>query len=155
MFKLAIFHDGLAKGLNPGVIFSYDRLSLIFRVKVLLNRTVVVDSDWRFDNLCHNTINWRDTKHFDSEDNYRRFLKRQSPSTTKVLFRTTFTRTIKLNLLIYTVSYHSQQTFAKFGRCLQFRYYWRHWWSINILWKITHDWRHTRQRNSNLAVLVE
>ena len=28
------------------------RLSLIVRVNVLLNRTVVVDSDWRFDNLC-------------------------------------------------------------------------------------------------------
>ena len=27
------------------------RLSLIFRVNVVLNRTVVVDSDWRFDNL--------------------------------------------------------------------------------------------------------
>ena len=28
------------------------RLSLIVRVYVVLNRTVVVDSDWRFDNLC-------------------------------------------------------------------------------------------------------
>ena len=28
------------------------RLSFIFWVKVVLNRTVVVDSDWRFDNLC-------------------------------------------------------------------------------------------------------
>ena len=28
------------------------RLSLIIRVNVVLNRTVVVDSDWRFDNLC-------------------------------------------------------------------------------------------------------
>ena len=28
------------------------RLSLILRVNVVLNRTVVVDSDWRFDNLC-------------------------------------------------------------------------------------------------------
>ena len=28
------------------------RLSLIVRVNVILNRTVVVDSDWRFDNLC-------------------------------------------------------------------------------------------------------
>ena len=27
-------------------------LSLIVRVNVVLNRTVVVDSDWRFDNLC-------------------------------------------------------------------------------------------------------
>ena len=28
------------------------RLSLIVRMNVVLNRTVVVDSDWRFDNLC-------------------------------------------------------------------------------------------------------
>ena len=28
------------------------RLSLIVWVNVVLNRTVVVDSDWRFDNLC-------------------------------------------------------------------------------------------------------
>ena len=28
------------------------RLSLIVRVNVVLNRTVVVDSDWRFNNLC-------------------------------------------------------------------------------------------------------
>ena len=28
------------------------RLSLIVRVNVVLNRTVAVDSDWRFDNLC-------------------------------------------------------------------------------------------------------
>ena len=28
------------------------RLSLIVRVNLVLNRTVVVDSDWRFDNLC-------------------------------------------------------------------------------------------------------
>ena len=27
-------------------------MSLIVRVNVVLNRTVVVDSDWRFDNLC-------------------------------------------------------------------------------------------------------
>ena len=28
------------------------RLSLLVQVNVVLNRTVVVDSDWRFDNLC-------------------------------------------------------------------------------------------------------
>ena len=32
--------------------FNYKRLSLIVRVNVVLNRTVVVDSDWRFNNLC-------------------------------------------------------------------------------------------------------
>ena len=49
--------------------------------------------------LDNNTINWRDTTHF-----WRwlpdRLSKRQSLSTTKVLFRTFFTRTIKLNLLL-------------------------------------------------------
>ena len=28
------------------------RLRLIVRMNVVLNRTVVVDSDWRFENLC-------------------------------------------------------------------------------------------------------
>ena len=28
------------------------RLSMIVRVNVVLNRTVIVDSDWRFENLC-------------------------------------------------------------------------------------------------------
>ena len=28
------------------------RLSMIFRVNVVLIRTVAVDSDWRFNNLC-------------------------------------------------------------------------------------------------------
>ena len=64
------------------------RLSLIIRVNVVLNRTVVVDSDWHFDNLCGS--------HLQSQ-------KRQSPSTKTVLFRTTFTRTIKLNLLLSTL----------------------------------------------------
>ena len=36
---------------NSGLHFK-SRLSLIVRVNVVLNRTVVVDSDWRFDNLC-------------------------------------------------------------------------------------------------------
>ena len=31
---------------------DFKRLSLIVRVNVVLNRTVVVDSDRRFDNLC-------------------------------------------------------------------------------------------------------
>ena len=42
------------------------RLSLIFRVNVVLNRTVVVDSDWRFDNLCCSYLQSQD-----SEDGYR------------------------------------------------------------------------------------
>ena len=32
--------------------FLWCRLSLIVRVNIVLNRTVVVDSDWCFDNLC-------------------------------------------------------------------------------------------------------
>ena len=77
----------------------FKRLSLIVRVNLVLNRTVVVDSDWRFDNLCGSHLQshlqsfwlWRWVPH--------RLSKRQSLSTTTVLFRTTFTRTIKLNLL--------------------------------------------------------
>ena len=34
------------------MVCNVKRLSLIVRVNVVLNRTVVVDSDWRFDNLC-------------------------------------------------------------------------------------------------------
>ena len=42
-----------------------------------------------------------DTTHFDSEDDYRTgWRKKKSLSTTTVLFGTTFTRTIKLNLLL-------------------------------------------------------
>ena len=43
---------------HPGMVLLLlssslkNRLSLIVRVNVVLNRTVVVDSDWRFDNLC-------------------------------------------------------------------------------------------------------
>ena len=33
-------------------LFLKSRLSLIVPVNVVLNRTVVVDSYWRFDNLC-------------------------------------------------------------------------------------------------------
>jgi len=33
-------------------LHQMSRLSLIVRLNVVLNRTVVVDSDWRFDNLC-------------------------------------------------------------------------------------------------------
>ena len=40
------------KGLNPRVTAKLSRLSLIARAKVVLNRTVVVDSDLHFDNLC-------------------------------------------------------------------------------------------------------
>ena len=39
------------KGLNLWVHFK-SSLILIVRVNVVLNRTVVVNSDWRFDNLC-------------------------------------------------------------------------------------------------------
>ena len=69
-------------------------------MNVLLNRTVVADSDWRFDDLCgthlqgqselyhvswwyytlvidlighlRRDVNWRDTTHFDSEDDHRK-----------------------------------------------------------------------------------
>ena len=35
------------------------RVSLIVRVNVVLNRTVVVDTDWRFDNLCRSHLQLR------------------------------------------------------------------------------------------------
>ena len=48
-----------SKRKNPGIsisisisIYIKSRLTLIVRVNVVLNRNVVVDSDWRFDNLC-------------------------------------------------------------------------------------------------------
>ena len=64
------------------------RLSLIIRVNIVLNRTVFVDSDWRFDNLSGSLLQSQ---------------KRQSLSTKTVLFRTMFIRTIKLNLLLSTL----------------------------------------------------
>ena len=45
-----VMHETV-KGMNPGVISKNGRLSLIVRVNVVLSRTAVVDSDWRFDNL--------------------------------------------------------------------------------------------------------
>ena len=77
-------------------VTTKSRLSLIVQVNVFLNRTVAVDSDWRFDNLCVSHLlrvkRWRWLSH--------RLSKRQSLSTTTVLFRTTFTRMTKLNLLL-------------------------------------------------------
>ena len=49
----------------------------------------------------YNTINWRDTTYLDSEDDRTGCRNiRMSMSTTTVLFRTTVTRTMKLNLLL-------------------------------------------------------
>ena len=82
----------LLHGNNSNNNINKSRLSLILRVNVVLNRTVVVDSAWRFDNLCGS--------HLQSERWLpHRLSKRQALSTTTVLFRTTFTRTIKLNVL--------------------------------------------------------
>ena len=50
LFQLYEVKVGTVKGSNPGVI-SLSRLSMIVQVNVVLNKTVV-DSDWRFDNLC-------------------------------------------------------------------------------------------------------
>ena len=68
---LTNFHPKVytVKGLNPRVTAKLSRLSLIARVNVVLNRTVVVDSDLHFDNLCGIVI-FR-VKDFDSEDDYR------------------------------------------------------------------------------------
>ena len=123
------------------------RLSLMVRVNVVLNRTVLVNSDWRFDNLCgshlqsqselyqvswwyytlvidligqlHRDVigclsvkpwcywlwrliisNWRDTTHFDSEDDYRTGCQSISHCPQQQSYSGLFTRTIKLNLLL-------------------------------------------------------
>ena len=47
IFYCALFH--LVQGSNSS---NKSRLSLIVRVNVVLNRTVVVDSGYRFENLC-------------------------------------------------------------------------------------------------------
>ena len=75
------------------------RLSLIVPINVLLNRTVVVDSDLRFDNLCGS--------HLQSQ-RVTLILKMTTAQAVEtsvtvnktVLFTTTFTRTIILNLLL-------------------------------------------------------
>ena len=38
--------------MNEGQFFVISRWNMIIRVSIILNRTVVVDSDCRFDNLC-------------------------------------------------------------------------------------------------------
>ena len=50
--KLQLTSFSLTLYLFPGNTLLKKRLSLIVRVNVVLNRTAVVDSDWRFDNLC-------------------------------------------------------------------------------------------------------
>ena len=69
-------------------------------------RTITSRLNWPIRSIQRelNTINWRETTHFDSEDDYRTgtLLKRQSLSTTTVLLRTTFTRTIIFNLFMMT-----------------------------------------------------
>ena len=68
------------KVLNPRVIAKLSRLSLIARVNVVLNRTVVFESDLHFDNLCGSDLQsqrlWLP----------HRLSKRQSLSTTTALY---------------------------------------------------------------------
>ena len=87
-------HHGYNFGLVKSTLFCErfeprshfkSRLSLIIRVNIVLNRTVFVDSDWRFDNLRGSLLQSQ---------------KRQSLSTKTVLFRTMFIRTIKLKVLL-------------------------------------------------------
>ena len=83
------------------------RLSSMVRVNVILNRTVVVNSDWRFDNrrgshLQRQVTEVNNQSIIPANDVIQdklpdRLLKRQSLATTTLLFRTTFTRTIKLD----------------------------------------------------------
>ena len=84
------------------------RLSLIIRVNVVLNRAVVVDRDWRFDNLCGSHLQSKSTSLWLWKWLLHRLSKCQSLSTRTVLFRTTFTWTIKLNLLLTFVKVDAQ-----------------------------------------------
>ena len=54
--KFVFYFTGLSFSRVGRALFNHyaveSRLSLIVRVNVVLTRTVAVDSDWRFDNLC-------------------------------------------------------------------------------------------------------
>ena len=56
IFKAAICKGGIRqlgdKGIIDGTAHFISRLSMIVLVNVVLNRTFVVDSHWRFDNPC-------------------------------------------------------------------------------------------------------
>ena len=81
---------------------------MIVLVRLVLNRTVV-DSDWRFGNLC--------SSHFQGQSEWRwllhRLSKRQSLST-PALFRTTFTRTImRAPRTFWVQAFHSMTSLDK------------------------------------------
>ena len=87
---------------------------VIFSVKVSCITSVDGITLWLLiGQLCGNVIGRLSVKllcywyHFDSEDDYhtgcRSLLKHQSLSTTKVLYRTTLNRMIKLNLLLNSI----------------------------------------------------
>ena len=63
-----LLFKGLAYNTREHFAHFKSRLSLIVRVNVVLNRTVVVNSDRRFLKPCGSR---RDTTHLDSEDGYR------------------------------------------------------------------------------------
>ena len=114
-----LLFKGLAYNTREHFAHFKSRLSLIVRVNVVPSRTVVVDSDWRFLNPCGSHLQeskWVASRQliqltwyhqltwYNSPWLWRwlphRLSKRQSLWTTTVLFRTTFIRTIKLNLLL-------------------------------------------------------
>ena len=69
LVKFTQTHLWNCKRFEPRSHFN-SRLSLIVRVNVVLNRTVAVVTDWRFDNLCGSHLQSQSQSLFDSEDDY-------------------------------------------------------------------------------------
>ena len=72
---------------------------MIVRINVVLNRTVVVDSDLRFDNLCGSNLQSQRVT-LTLKMTTAQAVETSVTVNKTVLFRTTFTRTIILNLLM-------------------------------------------------------
>ena len=78
-------------------------LSQVRKVIMRKNENKNINLKWLKQWKVFNTINWRGTTHFDSEDDYCTGCRNVSSVTVNnspIVFRTTFTRTIILNLLI-------------------------------------------------------
>ena len=120
------------------------RLSMIVRVNVVLNRTVVVDSDisttwavviFRVKVSCITPVDGNDTTHFDSEDDYTA----QVVETTTVLFGTMFTRTIVLNLLM--ACFYCQYDLMFAGPKIPNPYWENNVWPMKPFWINVHTVR--------------
>ena len=69
LVKFTLTHLWNCERFEPRSHFK-SRLSLIIRVNVVLNRAVVVDRDWRFDNLCGSHLQSQSQRLCDSENDY-------------------------------------------------------------------------------------